>query len=125
MQRLICSSTFPTMPSLGFLLSSRHNLYLQEQVPELLYVTTIDNEETYEDMSFFNVELNSRHYDERKNRDSDHYLQPFYPETQPPCEEVGHRKNPSGYSKLDSIKRILDDSASYQKLTRRQRAASV
>ena len=78
-----------------------------------LYVTTIDNEKTHENLSLFHVysEMNSRHPDATTNCNSDHYLQPFYPQAEPLCEEVRQRKNPSVYSQLDSTKRKQEDSA--------------
>ena len=72
-----------------------------------LYVTTIDNEKTHENLSLFHVysEMNSRHPDATTYCNSNHYLQPFYPQAEPLCEEVRQRKNPSVYSQLDSTKR--------------------
>ena len=78
----------------------------QEQIPELQYVTIIDNEE-----ETFEVALPLTNLTDKNSQE---LAEPFY-------EEVQKKKRCLGYQGLDSMKRILDDSALYQKLKHRQR----
>ena len=100
------SFAFPkNAPSASYNLYSLY-IYLQEQIPELQYVTIIDNEE-----ETFEVALPLTNLTDKNSQE---LAEPFY-------EEVQKKKRCLGYQGLDSMKRILDDSALYQKLKHRQR----
>ena len=53
------------------------------------------------------------------------YALPLHGKLETSYEDVGNNKIPSNYQELDSTKRVLDDSASYQNLTNFQRSAPV
>jgi hypothetical protein len=73
------------------------------------------------------AELNRNQQDETENtyqkllKHDLGYALPVNDELEASYEEVENKKTPSNYQELDSTKRVLDDSASYQKLTKFQR----
>ena len=58
-------------------------------------------------------------------KDDAGYALPVHGEAKTSYEDVGNNKAPSDYQELDSTKRVVDDSASYQKLTNFQRSPPV